>query len=393
MSKNRRVIIIVVDSAGIGEMPDASDYGDEGSNTIGNTAQAVGGLNMPNCQRLGLGNLANIPGIPPVSRALGAFGKMLEASTGKDTTTGHWEFMGIILKEPFSLFPEGFPINIIDEFKRRTSRGVLGNKPASGTEIIHELGREHEASGDLIVYTSADSVFQIAAHEEVIPVEELYSYCEMARAILNESEYKVARVIARPFVGKWPEYTRTPNRHDFSYPPEDRLVLEELVDNGVPVYAVGKIYDIYEGHGITEYVKTRNNDEGMTRTIEYLQKVENGLIFTNLVDFDMKYGHRNDPAGYARALEEFDERLPEIMSAMRPEDILFITADHGCDPTMPSTDHSREKVPLLAYGMHLKENSNLGERRSFADLGQTVLEIFGLEQMPNGESFFDKLFD
>ena len=393
MSKNRRVIIIVVDSAGIGEMPDASEYGDEGSNTIGNTAQAVGGLNMPNCQRLGLGNLANIPGIPPVSRALGAFGKMLEASTGKDTTTGHWEFMGIILKEPFSLFPEGFPINIIDEFKRRTSRGVLGNKPASGTEIIHELGREHEASGDLIVYTSADSVFQIAAHEEVIPVEELYSYCEMARAILNESEYKVARVIARPFVGKWPEYTRTPNRHDFSYPPEDRLVLEELVDNGVFVYAVGKIYDIYEGHGITEYVKTRNNDEGMTRTIEYLQKVENGLIFTNLVDFDMKYGHRNDPAGYARALEEFDERLPEIMSAMRPEDILFITADHGCDPTMPSTDHSREKVPLLAYGMHLKENSNLGERRSFADLGQTVLEIFGLEQMPNGESFFDKLFD
>ena len=393
MSKNRRVIIIVVDSAGIGEMPDASDYGDEGSNTIGNTAQAVGGLNMPNCQRLGLGNLTNIPGIPPVSRALGAFGKMLEASIGKDTTTGHWEFMGIILKEPFSLFPEGFPMNIIDEFKRRTSRGVLGNKPASGTEIIHELGREHEASGDLIVYTSADSVFQIAAHEEVIPVEELYSYCEMARAILNESEYKVARVIARPFVGKWPEYTRTPNRHDFSYPPEDRLVLEELVDNGVFVYAVGKIYDIYEGHGITEYVKTRNNDEGMTRTIEYLQKVENGLIFTNLVDFDMKYGHRNDPAGYARALEEFDERLPEIMSAMRPEDILFITADHGCDPTMPSTDHSREKVPLLAYGMQLKENSNLGERRSFADLGQTVLEIFGLEQMPNGESFFDKLFD
>ncbi len=393
MSKKRRVIIIVVDSAGIGEMPDASDYGDEGSNTIGNTARAVGGLNMPNCKKLGLGNLASIPGVPPVSRALGAFGKMLEASIGKDTTTGHWEFMGIILKEPFSLFPEGFPASIIDEFKHRTSRGVLGNKPASGTEIIQELGREHEASGDLIVYTSADSVFQIAAHEEVIPVEELYRYCEMAREILNESEYKVARVIARPFVGKWPEYTRTPNRQDFSYPPEDRLVLEELVDNGVPVYAVGKIYDIYEGHGITEYVKTRNNDEGITRTIEYLQKTEEGLIFTNLVDFDMKYGHRNDPVGYARALEKFDERLPEIMSAMRPEDVLFITADHGCDPTMPSTDHSREKVPLLAYGMHLRENSNLGERRSFADLGQTVLELFDLEQMPNGESFFDKLFD
>jgi len=393
LSKKRRVIIIVVDSAGIGEMPDASDYGDEGSNTIGNTARAVGGLNMPNCKKLGLGNLASIPGVSPVSRALGAFGKMLEASIGKDTTTGHWEFMGIILKEPFSLFPEGFPASIIDEFKDRTSRGVLGNKPASGTEIIQELGREHEASGDLIVYTSADSVFQIAAHEEVIPVEELYRYCEMAREILNESEYKVARVIARPFVGKWPEYTRTPNRQDFSYPPEDRLVLEELVDNGVPVYAVGKIYDIYEGHGITEYVKTRNNDEGITRTIEYLQKTEEGLIFTNLVDFDMKYGHRNDPVGYARALEEFDERLPEIMSAMRPEDVLFITADHGCDPTMPSTDHSREKVPLLAYGMHLRENSNLGERRSFADLGQTVLELFDLEQMPNGESFFDKLFD
>lgn len=374
-------------------MPDARDYGDEGSNTIGNTARAVGGLHMSNCQRLGLGNLTDVSGVPPVSRALGAFGKMLEASPGKDTTTGHWEFMGIILEEPFALFPKGFPPEIIDKFKREMSRGVLGNKPASGTEIIKELGREHVSSGDLIVYTSADSVFQIAAHEEVVSVQELYRYCETAREILNNSDYMVARVIARPFVGEWPEYARTSNRHDFSYPPKDRLVLEELSDKGIPVYAVGKIYDIYDGHGITEHMKTRSNDEGVSRTIEYLQTVEHGLIFTNLVDFDMKYGHRNDPEGYARALEEFDERLPEIMAAMGPNDVLFITADHGCDPTMPSTDHSREKVPLLVYGIRLKENNHLGERKSFADLGQTVLQLFGLDQMRNGESFCTELYD
>jgi len=390
---NRRVVIVVVDSVGIGEMPDARDYGDEGSNTIGNTARAVGGLHMSNCQRLGLGNLTDISGVPPVSRALGAFGKMLEASPGKDTTTGHWELMGIILEEPFALFPKGFPPEIIDKFKRETSRGVLGNKPASGTEIIKELGREHVSSGDLIVYTSADSVFQIAAHEEVVSVQELYRYCETAREILNNSDYMVARVIARPFVGEWPEYARTSNRHDFSYPPKDRLVLEELTDKGIPVYAVGKIYDIYDGHGITEHMKTRSNDEGVSRTIEYLQTVGHGLIFTNLVDFDMKYGHRNDPEGYARALEEFDERLPEIMAAMGPNDVLFITADHGCDPTMPSTDHSREKVPLLVYGIRLKENNHLGERKSFADLGQTVLQLFGLDQMRNGESFCTELYD
>lgn len=393
MKGNRRVVIVVVDSVGIGEMPDARDYGDEGSNTIGNTARAVGGLHMFNCQRLGLGNLTDISGVPPVSRALGAFGKMLEASPGKDTTTGHWEFMGIILEEPFALFPKGFPPEIIDKFKRETSRSVLGNKPASGTEIIKELGREHVSSGDLIVYTSADSVFQIAAHEEVVSVQELYGYCQTAREILNNSDYMVARVIARPFVGEWPEYARTSNRHDFSYPPKDRLVLEELTDKGIPVYAVGKIYDIYDGHGITEHMKTRSNDEGVSRTIEYLQTVEHGLIFANLVDFDMKYGHRNDPEGYARALEEFDERLPEIMAAMGPNDVLFITADHGCDPTMPSTDHSREKVPLLVYGIRLKENNHLGERKSFADLGQTVLRLFGLDQMRNGESFCTELYD
>lgn len=387
-----RVVLIVLDSVGIGEMPDAEKFGDKGSNTLVNTAKSVGGLKMPNSARLGLGKLENIPGVESVESALGAYGKMLEKSTGKDSTTGHWEFMGLIMDKPFDFFPEGFPPEIIEPFEKETGRKVIGNKPASGTEIIKELGPKQEETGDLIVYTSADSVFQIAAHEDVIPLEELYKDCGIARRILNESNYKVARVIARPYVGNHPNYTRTANRHDYSLAPEGKLASEYLIENGIPVYAVGKINDIYLGHGITDYVKTKNNMDGVDKTIEYMKKVDNGLIFTNLVDFDMRYGHRNNPEGYAEALENFDERLPEIMNNLSFVDILIITADHGCDPTTPSTDHSREKVPLLIYGMNVLPNVDLGERDTFADLGQTILDLFGLKPIENGTSFKDKLF-
>ncbi len=382
-----RIILIVLDSVGIGEMPDADKFGDRGSNTLVNTAKSVGGLKMPHCARLGLGKLDDIPGVEKVVIALGAYGKMLEKSPGKDTTTGHWEFMGIIMKKPFDFFPEGFPAEIIEPFEKKTGRKVIGNKPASGTEIIKELGPKQEETGDLIVYTSADSVFQIAAHEDIIPLEELYNDCEIAREILNKSKYKVARVIARPYVGNHPDYTRTANRHDYSLPPEDKLASEYLIGNDIPVYAVGKINDIYLGHGISDYVKTKDNMDGVDKTINYMKNVENGLIFTNLVDFDMRYGHRNNPEGYAKGLEEFDERLPEIMSNLHSDDILVITADHGCDPTTPSTDHSREKVPLLVYGKNIKPDVYLGERETFADLGQTILDLFDQKPMKNGTSF------
>ena len=382
-----KVVLIVLDSVGIGEMPDAEKFGDKGSNTLVNTAKSVGGLKMPNMARLGLGKLDDIPGVESVQSALGAYGKMLEKSPGKDTTTGHWEFMGIIMNKPFDFFPEGFPPEIIQPFEEETGRKVIGNKPASGTEIIKELGPKQEKTGNLIVYTSADSVFQIAAHEDVIPLEELYKDCEIARRILNKSRYKVARVIARPYIGDHPDYTRTANRHDYSLAPEGKLASEYLVENGIPVYAVGKINDIYLGHGISDYVKTKNNTDGVDKTIDYMKKAEKGLIFTNLVDFDMRYGHRNNPEGYAEALENFDERLPEIMNNLTSDDILIITADHGCDPTTPSTDHSREKVPLLVYGMNILPDVYLGERDTFADLGQTILDLFDVELMENGTSF------
>jgi phosphopentomutase len=382
-----KVVLIVLDSVGIGEMPDAEKFGDKGSNTLVNTAKSVGGLKMPNMARLGLGKLDDIPGVESVESALGAYGKMLEKSPGKDTTTGHWEFMGIIMNKPFDFFPEGFPPEIIQPFEEETGRKVIGNKPASGTEIIKELGPKQEKTGNLIVYTSADSVFQIAAHEDVIPLEELYKDCEIARRILNKSRYKVARVIARPYIGDHPDYTRTANRHDYSLAPEGKLASEYLVENGIPVYAVGKINDIYLGHGISDYVKTKNNTDGVDKTIDYMKKAQKGLIFTNLVDFDMRYGHRNNPEGYAEALENFDERLPEIMNNLTSDDILIITADHGCDPTTPSTDHSREKVPLLVYGMNVLPDAYLGERDTFADLGQTILDLFNFELMENGTSF------
>lgn len=382
-----RTIAIVLDSVGIGEMPDAFEYNDEGSNTLVNTAKVVGGLNLPNLAQMGLGNLDDIPGVPKM-KAIGAYGVMLEKSPGKDSTTGHWELAGIVLKKPFDLFPNGFPKKLIEEFEKRTKRKVIGNKPASGTEIIKELGLEHEKTGALIVYTSADSVFQIAAKEEIIPVEELYKYCEIAREMLDEMGYKVGRVIARPFTGEYPNYVRTPRRHDYSLEPEDEMLLDILTQSNIPVYGVGKIYDLYAGRGITESFKTQDNMDGIDKIITAIeQKKHPCMIYANLVDYDMKYGHRNDPFGYAKALEDFDKRLPEIWKKMEDSDILFITADHGCDPTTPSTDHSREKVPILVYGKKLCKDINLGIRESFADFGQTIADIFGVRKLKNGRSF------
>ncbi len=382
-----RVIAIVLDSVGIGELPDSQLYGDQGSNTLVNTAKAVGGLNLPNLARMGLGNLGDIPGVPKM-KAMGAYGVMQEKSPGKDTTTGHWELAGIILEKPFDLFPNGFPEKLISEFEKRTKRKVIGNKPASGTEIIKELGPEHERTGALIVYTSADSVFQVAAKEEIVPVGELYRYCEIARQLLDEMGYKVGRVIARPFTGEYPNYVRTARRHDYSLEPEDDMLLNRLVQSNIPVYGIGKIYDIYAGKGITESIKTQDNLDGILKTIEAMkEKSYKCMIFTNLVDFDMKYGHRNDVYGYAKALEQFDQYLPEIWTNMREDDLLFIIADHGCDPTTPSTDHSRERVPLLVCGKFVRSDVYLGVRESFADFGQTVADLFGVGKLKHGTSF------
>lgn len=384
----RRVILIVLDSIGIGELPDSHLFGDEGSNTLKNTALAVGGLNVPHLQKLGLGNLEDIKGVPPAPNAIGNYGKMAEKSRGKDTTTGHWEMMGLILDQAFPTYPNGFPADLISEFEKLIGRKVIGNKVASGTEIIKELGEEHIRTGYPIVYTSADSVFQIAAHEEVIPLEELYAMCEKARDLLK-GEHAVGRVIARPFVGEKGNFIRTANRHDYSLIP-DKNVLNFIVESGQEVVSIGKIKDIYAGSGISRSYSTKNNADGMDKIIEVLKQELNGLIFANLVDFDMLYGHRNDPAGYANAIEEFDSRLPEIMANLTDEDMLIITADHGCDPTTPSTDHSREYVPLLVYGPKLKNNVNLGIRDTFADVGQTIAEYLGVKVDANlaGTSFY-----
>jgi len=389
-----RFIIIVLDSVGVGEMDDSYKYGDKGSNTIGNLSKAVSGISLPNMERLGIGNLTEIEGVSPIDKSLGAYGKMKEKSDGKDSTTGHWEIMGVILKKPFSFFPNGFPREIISEFESLTGRKVIGNVPASGTEIIKKYGKRQHQTGELIVYTSADSVFQIAAPEEIIPIEELYKYCEIARNLLDKSDYKVARVIARPYIGEFPNYIRTSNRHDYSLPPDEKTDMEFLVEAGINVYAVGKINDLYNGHGVSDYVKTKNNMDGVDKTIDYLKNVEKGLIYTNLVDYDAKYGHRNDPCGYANALEEFDKRLPEIYNEMNHEDILVLTADHGCDPTTPSTDHSREMVPLLIYGRNIKEGINLGVRDSFSDLGETVLKYFDVNKGKQvGKSFLTEIIE
>ena len=383
-----RVIWIVLDSVGIGEMPDAADWGDAGSDTLGNIARTRG-IKLPNLARLGLGNIMPLPGIGPVAAPAGAYGKCTLASPGKDTTTGHWEMVGIHLAKPFPLYPHGFPPDVMSEFERRTGRRTLGNKPASGTEIIKELGVEHMRTGSPIVYTSADSVFQIAAHEEVIPLLEHYKMCETAREILH-GPHEVGRVIARPFIGAPGSFTRTSNRHDYAVPPPRDMLLDQLHDRGVAVHGVGKIFDIFLGRGIVDSTKTKNNTEGMAQTLEAMRETGRGLIFVNLVDFDQNFGHRNDVEGYGAALEQFDAWLPEFESRLGEGDLAILTADHGCDPTTPSTDHSREYVPLLAFGPKVRAGVNLGVRGTLSDIGQTVAENFHAH-LAQGQSFLKEI--
>lgn len=382
----KRVIIVVLDSAGIGELPDAAKYGDEGSNTLGNIAASVSGFSLPNLEKLGLGNIEGVTGFKAADEPLGCFGKMAERSAGKDTTTGHWELAGITLRKSFPVYPEGFPENLVRKFEKAIGTKTLGNYPASGTVIIKELGQQHVMMGYPIIYTSADSVFQIAAHEEIIPVERLYQICRIARKILT-GEHAVGRVIARPFTGSHGSYTRTANRRDFSLEPPEKTLLDHVKEEGLEVKAVGKIEDIFAGRGITEAVHIQGNMDGVDKTVGYIKQKSSGLVFANLVDFDMYFGHRNDPEGYARALMEFDERVPEIIDAMKGEDILFITADHGCDPTTKSTDHSREYVPLLVYGKEIRRGVNLGIRETFSDLAQTAADILGIGCKFDAESF------
>jgi len=384
----KRFVILVADSAGCGEMPDAREYGDEGSDTIGNVSRAVGGLSLPVMGHMGLGHTTRVLGVPADAAPAGFHGKMAERSHGKDTVTGHWEMMGVVLSEGLATFPRGFPPEIIEPFVVETGvPGVLGNVPASGTVIIEELGPEHQRTGKPIVYTSADSVFQIAAHEETVPLEELYRWCRVARRQLDR--HRVARVIARPFVGTPGKYVRTYHRKDFALATPAPTVLEALVERGVPVVGVGKIPDVFDRKGITEEVHTEGNADGLRRTEQLLDTVDHGLVFVNLVDFDMLYGHRNDPAGYGRALEEMDRALPRILGKLRPGEVAALTADHGCDPTTPSTDHSREYVPLLVHAPG-RGGGGLGTRSSFADLGATVAEFFGVPAKV-GQSFLGAL--
>jgi phosphopentomutase len=383
-----RVVWIVLDSVGIGEMPDAADYGDVGSDTLGNIARQRP-LHLPNLCRLGLANIKPLTGLNPVETPAGAYGKCALSSPGKDTTTGHWEMAGIHLEKPFPVYPNGFPREVMDEFERRVGRTALGNKPASGTEIIKELGEEHMRTGSPIVYTSADSVFQIAAHEDVIPLFELYKMCETARDILR-GKHEVGRVIARPFIGAPGSFTRTSNRHDYAVPPPKGMLLDQLHAAKVEVSSVGKIFDVFLGRGIGEHEKIKTNADGMAKTLEAMDEQDRGLIFVNLVDFDMLYGHRNDVEGYARALEEVDAWLPSLEAKLAPGDVVILTADHGCDPTTPSTDHSREYVPVLAYGPKVRGGVNLGIRGSLSDIGQTVAENFGT-RIGAGKSFLAEL--
>ena len=369
-------------------MPDAADYGDAGSDTLGNLAR-VRPLNLPHLCRLGLGNIRKIDGLPAAPEPLAFYGCCALASPGKDTTTGHWEMAGIHLDRPLPVYPNGFPSGLMREFEERIGRGTLGNYPASGTEIIRELGEDHMRTGSPIVYTSADSVFQIAAHEEVIPLWELYKICETARALLR-GEHEVGRVIARPFIGLPGDFARTTNRKDYASPPPRGMLLDQLEERDVEVYAVGKIIDIYVGRGVRRYVKTKSNAEGMAETGRALDLVETGVVFTNLVDFDMLYGHRNNAEGYAKALEEFDAWLPALEQKLGEGDLLILCADHGCDPTTPSTDHSREYTPLLAYNPRLPRGASLGVRASLSDIGQTVAENFGAA-IPKGQSFLHQI--
>lgn len=391
MKKLNRVTVIVLDGVGAGEAPDAAAYGDVGSNSLGNVARAIGGLNAPNMYELGLGNITSIQGVPPNPQAKGAFGRFQPRSAGKDTVIGHWEMMGIYLPVAFPTYPNGFPPEVLDPFCRAIGRDVLGNKPASGTEILKELGVEHMRTGKPIVYTSADSVFQIAAHEEIIPLEELYRMCQIARDIL-QGKHGVGRVIARPFLGDSPAtFKRTAHRRDYPRSPEYPTMMQKLAAAGKDVYSVGKIDDIFNHQGITKKNHVLTNKESLDVTLRLLEEDFEGLLFVNLIEFDMIYGHRNDPRGYADALEQFDTYLPDIQKRLRPTDLVIVTGDHGVDPTTPGTDHSREYVPLLAFGPNIKHGVDLGDRDTLADIAGTLAEIFSLEPQPIGKSFLKEI--
>jgi len=391
MPRFSRVFLIVLDSVGIGELPDAAQFNDEGAHTLGHIAERVKGFSLPHLQALGLGNIAPLAHVEPVVSPKAHWGKMKEVSIGKDTTTGHWEIMGLQVSTPFRTYPDGFPAGLISEFEQRIGRKVLGNKVASGTEILEELGEEHMRTGSVIVYTSADSVFQVAAHEEVVPLEELYRICEIARELTLRDEYAVTRVIARPFVGKPGAFVRTANRHDYSVKPFAPTVMNRLQDAGLESIAIGKISDIYAEEGVTRSIRTTDNMDGVDQLLETMRKDFSGLSFVNLVDFDAKFGHRRDPEGYGRALMEFDARVPEILNALRDGDLLIITADHGNDPVHHGTDHTREYVPLLVTHTGVHAGSSLGVRETFADVGATIADNFGVPLPEIGESFLGKL--
>lgn len=391
MKKFERIILLILDACGIGELQDAAAYGDSGANTIVNTARQVGGLNLPYLSRLGLGNIAAIEGVADTTEPQAYYGKMGELSAGKDSTVGHWELAGLIMDKPFPVFPHGFPSDLMDKFEKLSGYGTIGNKPASGTAIIAELGQEHLDTGKLIVYTSADSVFQIAAHTDRVPLEKLYKTCEIARAMLT-GDWGVSRVIARPFEGTPGNFVRTADRRDYSIIPPQETILDKLKNNNLNVTAIGKIEDLFAHRGLSESYHTRTNEAGIDQTIASLRDNKPGLIFINLVDFDMLWGHRNDYRGFAQGLEYFDLRLPGILELISSEDLLIITADHGCDPTLEnSTDHTREYVPLLVYSPALRQMDSLGVRRSFADVAQTIARNFDLEPMPDGTEFLSLL--
>jgi len=387
----KRVFLIVMDSVGIGEAPDAEKFGDLGAHTLGHIAEKMNGLHMPNMGKLGLSNIEAIKGIDKADKPLAHYTKMQEASNGKDTMTGHWEIMGLRIDTPFRVFPEGFPDELLQELETKTGRKIIGNKPASGTEILDELGEEHMKSGDLIVYTSADSVLQIAAHEEVVPLKELYEICELARELTLDEKYMVGRIIARPFLGEPGNFKRTANRHDYALKPFDRTVMNELKDNGLDSIAIGKISDIYDGEGVTQSLRTVSNMDGMDKLLETLHMDFTGVSFLNLVDFDALYGHRRDPIGYGKALEEYDARLTEVLPLLNEDDLLIITADHGNDPVAPGTDHTREYVPLLVYNKAISASRELPLRETFADIGATIADNFQVTLPKHGKSFLKEL--
>lgn len=387
--KAKRIFLIVLDSYGIGEMPDAHLFGDEGANTLSSIVKSEK-YDTPNLKKLGLFNIDGVDCFEKEKYPIASFARVSEASNGKDTTIGHWEIAGVISKKPLPTYPNGFPDEIISQFERKTGRKVICNKTYSGTDVIRDFGKQHIETGDLIVYTSADSVFQIAAHEEVVPIEKLYEYCKIAREILKD-EHSVGRVIARPFIGEYPNFKRTPNRHDYSLLPPKKTMLDYLSENGFDTIGVGKIYDIFAGQGIKETFSIKNNIDGMNITLDIQNKDFKGLCFVNLVDFDMLYGHRNDVDGYANAATAFDKQLEQFMLKMRDDDMLIITADHGCDPGFKGTDHTREYVPLIIYGKNVKQNNSLGTKKSFADIAKTILENFEIDSEVDGQSFLKQI--